>query len=450
MGFVAATAAYAHFVFAIPDEAGSKVNVIINEELKPSLEVGVGIIEGTKLSLRDAAGAETPLALVKEEHTLTGDLPGEKTGTRLIHGLTDLGESTRGSTKPYRLLYHPKTILGDAFDAKAVVGGDVPVEIVPRGGPGAMTLELVGRGKPVADAEITVILPDGKQQKVKTGRDGRTPVLTQTGRYGAWARFWETDVRHYATLVFDAPNALPHATSSFGAVASDGWLYVYGGHVAPTHNYYKEAVSGRFDRMRLTGDPVWETLPGGPPGQGMNLTVHAGKIYRIGGRTPHNNKGQPADSHSIAGCARFDPATKSWEELPPLPEPRSSHDVVVIDNQLIVVGGWALDGKSKSKWAETLAVMDFSVTPLGWRSAKQPFQRRAFMAASHDGKMYVIGGINESEKIVRDVSITIPGSMRGVTVRRCRREGACVRAGGRGAYGPLVCECFRWHAASAE
>jgi len=194
MGFVAATAAYAHFVFVIPDEAGSKVNVIINEELKPSLEVGVGIIEGTKLSLRDAAGAETPLALVKEEHTLTGDLPGEKTGTRLIHGLTDLGESTRGSTKPYRLLYHPKTILGDAFDAKAVVGGDVPVEIVPRGGPGAMTLELVGRGKPVADAEITVILPDGKQQKVKTGRDGRTPVLTQTGRYGAWARFWETDV----------------------------------------------------------------------------------------------------------------------------------------------------------------------------------------------------------------------------------------------------------------
>jgi streptogramin lyase len=48
-------------------------------------------------------------------------------------------------------------------------------------------------------------------------------------------------------------------------------------------------------------------------------------------------------------CARFDPATKSWEELPPLPEPRSSHDVVVIDNQVIVVGGWALDGKSKSR-----------------------------------------------------------------------------------------------------
>ena len=77
-------------------------------------------------------------------------------------------------------------------------------------------------------------------------------------------------------------------------------------------------------------------------------------------------------------------------------------------NQLIVVGGWALDGKNKSKWAETLAVMDISVTPLVWRSAKQAFQRRAFMAASHDGKMYVIGGINESEKIVRDVSIYNP------------------------------------------
>ena len=43
-------------------------------------------------------------------------------GTRLIHGLTDIGVSG-SAEKQYLLIYHPKTVLGDAFDAKATVGG---------------------------------------------------------------------------------------------------------------------------------------------------------------------------------------------------------------------------------------------------------------------------------------------------------------------------------------
>ena len=115
------------------------------------------------------------------------------------------------------------------------------------------------------------------------------------------------ELRHYATLVFDVRGAgtiergwagtpstnsaaafttLPQATSSFGAVVADGWLYVYGGHVSPTHSYFKEAVSGRFDRVRLSGEAVWESLPAGPAMQGMNLAAYKGKVYRIGGMTP--------------------------------------------------------------------------------------------------------------------------------------------------------------------
>ena len=37
--------------------------------------------------------------------------------------------------------------------------------------------------------------------------------------------------------------ALPEPTSSFGAAAADGWLYVFGGHVSPTHAYSTAAVS---------------------------------------------------------------------------------------------------------------------------------------------------------------------------------------------------------------
>ena len=91
----------------------------------------------------------------------------------------------------------------------------------------------------------------------------------------------------------------------------------------------------------------------------MNLTAHAGKIYRVGGMAPRNKPGDAADNHSTAECARFDPATGKWEPLPPLPQPRSSHDVVVVNNQLIIVGGWILKGQEQ-EWVDTLAVLDLS------------------------------------------------------------------------------------------
>lgn len=82
---------------------------------------------------------------------------------------------------------------------------------------------------------------------------------------------------------------LAEPTASFGAVADGGWLYVYGGHVARTHSYSKNAVSGRFNRLNLASLAMWEALPGGPPLQGMNLAVNGGKIYRVGGMQPQND-----------------------------------------------------------------------------------------------------------------------------------------------------------------
>ena len=39
----------------------------------------------------------------------------------------------------------------------------------------------------------------------------------------------------------------------------------------------------------------------------------------------------------------------------PLPAPRSSHDVVVVDDTLVVVGGWALGGKDATQLDAALA-----------------------------------------------------------------------------------------------
>ena len=158
----AAVVARAHFVFVVPDANGTKAKVIMSEDLKPNQQVSVGLIGGTKLKLRDVHGVDTELTLAKAEYAFETDLPG--TGQRLVHGMTDLGVMQRGTGKPHVLLYYPKTILGDAFNVKAIVGGETPVEIVPTGKPGAVTLKLLARGKPLPNSEITVILPMGRRR----------------------------------------------------------------------------------------------------------------------------------------------------------------------------------------------------------------------------------------------------------------------------------------------
>ena len=141
----------------------------------------------------------------------------------------------------------------------------------------------------------------------------------------------------------------------------------------------------------------------------MNLVALDGKIYRIGGMSPRNSPGTATDNYSTADNARFDPATRKWEDLPSLPEPRSSHDVVVVGNKIIVTGGWAIRGK-RTDWADTLAILDLSAKNPAWTSARQPFHRRALMAAGLDDKMYVIGGFDEKSDIVRDVSVYDPAT----------------------------------------
>lgn len=204
---------------------------------------------------------------------------------------------------------------------------------------------------------------------------------------------------------------LPRAASSLGAAVAGDWLYVYGGHCAKTHTYSTDAVLGAFYRVRLSAPAAWEKLPTGPPAQGLALVAHQGKLYRIGGMQPRNKAGDKADNHSLASCACYDPALGKWAPLPDLPEPRSSHDAVVVGDKLIVAGGWNLQGAGKSNvWHTTALVLDLGKSPLRWEALKQPFTRRALAAAEHAGKVYVIGGIGEDAKTVLTVNVFDPAT----------------------------------------
>lgn len=217
-----------------------------------------------------------------------------------------------------------------------------------------------------------------------------------------------------ARFTLNVPDAaelppLPGGVSSFGAASADHWIYEYGGHLSKTHNYSTEAVVGAFRRLNAAKPKAWEELPGGPKLQGLALVSCNGKIYRIGGMAPHNAPGHPTDNQSTASCAVYDPATNEWSSLPDLPGARSSHDAAVVGSKIIVAGGWKMNGKEKdSDWYATAAVLDLDSKPLAWKEVKQPFQRRALNAAALDGKVYVVGGINDEDEIELRVDIYDP------------------------------------------
>jgi len=213
----AAANASAHFIFVVPEKDPAKAQVFLSEEIEIDTDIKASTVAHAKLFLRDSNGKETPVPLGKElPHSYEVDLIGS--GQRVLFGELDLGVKQRGQGKPYLLMYYPKTILGDAFSTKSLVGEKLPVEIVPVGKPGAVKFRLLADGKPVSGGEITVILPDGTQKKTPLDENAETPLFSETGRFGAWGRnfvptpgekagkkFEET--RRYGTLVADIVEA---------------------------------------------------------------------------------------------------------------------------------------------------------------------------------------------------------------------------------------------------
>ena len=83
------------------------------------------------------------------------------------------------------------------------------------------------------------------------------------------------------------------------------------------------------------------------------------KLIRIGGFTAMNKEGDDHDLHSQNQVAAFDVATKTWSDLPALPEPRSSLDAAILGDFVYVVGGWKLSGESSdNQWLSLIHISD--------------------------------------------------------------------------------------------
>lgn len=427
---VAAKPANAHFLWLVVEGEGTeaKVHAFFNDPPVPDLPE---LLKYLSKAQYESEGER--LEAIPAEDTLAIKLP--RSLPRHIDGECDFGVLARGG-ESYRLYYTARVQFGPVASGTPASGDLLRARLIgepdkePR-------VQVTFNGRPAPGAEVKVYLEDGSDRELIADERGVVdcPEVAegQAGLRAKWVvesageadgkPFEET--RYYTTLTIAPADALndagpiplmeatpfallPEPINSFGGAVSEGHLYVYSGHIGRMHHYHEGTTSPHFRRLNLDDRQTWEDLPCGPALQGVALVAFEGLLYRVGGMAAHNGEGEPNDLISVADFARFDPESNTWQELPSLPEPRSTHDAVVLDGVLYVVGGWCMTGGSASNayWCDDALSFDLKDPDADWTPLPDPpFLRRALAAAAVDGKIYVLGGLNEEGKVEKTVNV---------------------------------------------
>ncbi len=425
---------HAHFIWVL--KTGSDVQLHFSEGPEAPEPELLKNIQSAKVWAKVAGGrgdakfVEIPLTLASD--TLSGKVVDKASAIVVAH---EYGVVSKGDA-PFLLKYFAKqntSPLPGQWDA-VNNAEHLPLEITPSLAGDSLNIKVTLKGSPAEGLEVTIV-GCGADETLTTNKDGIVTCLPKSdGIITVRAKHVENtagelngkkydSVRTYSTLTlpFSVPRAkhltqtvaeLSKPVTSFGAAIVGDDVYVYGGHFGDAHHYSDSGQSGEFSRISLTKEnSQWEPLPGGPKLTGLALVEHSGKLYRVGGFTAKNTDDQDQNLWSQNSFACFDPATGAWTDLPPMPSGRSSHDAAVLNGKLYVVGGWNMEGPETTTWHTSALMCDLTQAELKWTEiAIPPFQRRAVSLAAWDGKLYVVGGMQEDNQISNRVDVFDPTS----------------------------------------
>ncbi len=435
----------AHFVWvALETGEGNdpQAQVYFGETAHPDSAKFLDRLTRLKVWHRSAEGGYTPLSLQRVEKNDDGWLKGELPSAQgVIEADCLYGVFSHGG-KALLLQYYAKSLRSDVSGALRR-SRELDLDVVPQVADGEMRLGVFWKGQPVGGSQVILSPPKGEPLELETDARGIASLKApMPGAYQIRARLIEKksgefhdqkydEVQHYCTVTFAVQREgvdklssskplpsmqglryadLPRGITSFGAAVIGDWLYVYGGHFGRPHHYSNTSQSDQLSRLNLSKDSTWEVVAKGLRLQGLAMVAHRDKLYRVGGFTAHNVEDEDHDLRSVADFVRFSPQTSQWEPLPSLPEPRSSHDVVVIGDKLYVAGGWQLGGEDP-KWHQTAWVTDLSQEKIIWEQLpKPPFRRRAVSLGHLEGKLYVIGGMQPKGGPTTQVAVFDPAS----------------------------------------
>ncbi len=352
------------------------------------------------------------------------------------------GTQTYGNYHGTKLVYFVQHLLSDRAKHWPSPPRDFGFQAKLQPQDGGVRVTVLWDQKPLADAEVNLSSGDGEEngtaktdsegtvtfrdEQLKKGLNAVVVGFTDQGASGSFDGVAFASTSNYLTATFNwntdaaAPSDnsanshsqpktksevrvvasqfpdLPTELTSFGGAIADGRLYLYGGHIGEAHSYSTAEQSDVLYSLDLKNAKHWEKLASGPRLQGLALVSHNHSVVRLGGFTAMNAEDEEHDLHSQSSVARYDRDTQAWQELTPLPEPRSSHAATVFGDDVYVIGGWAMAGDDETKWHATAWTADLSQEPLVWKElAAPPFARRALAVAAYHGKIFAIGGMGQ-------------------------------------------------------
>lgn len=244
-------------------------------------------------------------------------------------------------------------------------------------------------------------LPDLPRQLSDAAVAVVSDTLYVMGGYNILAGGALTDVYRYeaATQRWLAVSALISPTSGAEVAVIEHEIYIFGGYDNDAESRLVQKYDPAKDRWTL-GSP----MPVGRSEFGM-VSLN-GLIYAIGGnirvatpqgevstrtKQPHGAR-QTLDSLSTL-VSVYNPASDTWYTVAPLPAPRVSMAVAVLDEQIFVMGG-------TDRW-RTGAVQNsvYVYDPLSdqWVEAPAlPTARSGVRAVTVDETIYVLGGYDQA------------------------------------------------------
>ena len=421
--------ASAHFVWITaeaPAEPGgpTQIQVFLNEPPEPGGPEFLPVVAGVKPTVQG-----TPLAASTGDESIrapwVGPLP------LMIDAERGLGVKTKDGVA-YQLYYTARLQTAPVAATLVEKSGKLRARLISTPD-GKTAVQVLYNGKAAPKARIKTYPEAGAGTEINADEQGQAQIDgVRDGTTALWASWTDPtpgtidgasfrETRYYATLNCRKPAATPASTTfatmpdpavnSFGGAVLGDWLYIYSGHIGQTHEYSEETTSKHFRRLSLLDRTTWEDLPMERDVQGVALVSDGRYLYRTGGMTARNAVGQPQDMVSSTDFSRFDPDSKTWVDLAPLPEARSTHDSAVIGRRVYVVGGWSMKGDQQpSVFLDQAAVFDLDQPDQGWRSFDQPFRRRALAVAEAGGKLFVLGGLGEDSSVTRRLDIFDPAT----------------------------------------
>lgn len=438
--------ASAHFIWVYADDG--KVKVVFGEDLSPDQAKFLERLEDMKAYSVQAG----EVSQVTFEKMVDGNDGWFELSQKGLNGAVAVacpyGVFGRGEEKMF-LDYSAKyvSLSESSSSSQSALSEKLALDVVPSFVDGKLTLTAYFQGQPVEDVEVQLERVKCDSITEETNEVGLVQlcpsmrfvvrakhVVEEPGEIDG-QKF--TESRYYCTLVLDVDQKssavvqsdqqedtvtklvkmdsdyaeFPRGMTSFGATVVANHIYVIGGKSGKAHSYAKSYQNRNVYRLNLDGsEDEWQVAGENLGLQGLAIVGYEDKVYRMGGLEARNQEGEDQDLHSIKDFKSFDTKTGEWATLPELPEGRSSFDACVANHHVYVVGGWCMGGDEGTVWATDVLKFDLRDPASEWKRVAAPFKTRALAVRAHEGKLVVIGGIQEVGGTTNDVHILDPTS----------------------------------------